>query len=222
MVHPDDATKPFAARFNALLTALIIEPSVKLVGRQVADYGFMDGEAIYPGNQRLARETGLGEKTIREAFHFLRANGMAHRDARSAWTGTRRTADTYALDIPADWMLMPVLGPHHARFTCQGCGQLFNPQPCNVFLAERHPGRKGFAPVTDPQTGFREVRWALWKAVFCPPPRKQKGKPLPAGCRQQWERANGPWNAGDNKSCWEMFRKARDDDWPPHSFLSAA
>lgn len=216
MVHPDDEEKPFAARFNALLSVLIVEPSIKLVGRQAADYGFMDGEGIYPGNERLARQTGLTDKTIREAWHFLRGAGLAHRDVRSSWTGTRRTADLYALDIPADWQSLPVFGPHSARFTCQQCGKMFNPQPCNVFLTERRPGRKGFIPVTDKQTGFREVRWALWKTVFCPAPRKG------ASCRQQWEKSNGPWSASDTKAVWEMFRKARDDDWPPPAARQAA
>ena len=216
MVHPDDTDKPFAARYNALLTALIIEPSIKLVGRQAADYGFMDGEGIYPGNERLARQTGLGDKAIREAWHFLRGVGMAHRDVRSSWTGTSRTADLYALDVPADWKSMPVLGPHAARFTCQECGKKFNPQPCSVFLRERRPGRKTQVPVTDPQTGARHVRWALWKTVFCPAPRKGMS------CKQRWERSNSPWNATDTKAVWEMFGKARDDDWPPLARLSAA
>jgi hypothetical protein len=212
-ISPDDEGKPFVARWNALVSALLIEPSIKLVARQACDYGIMDGESIYPGNQRLARQTGYDERTVREAWHFLRAAGMAVRDGRSAWTGSRRTADTYSLAIPPAWRHYPVLGPHSARFTCPQCGKLFNPQPCNVFLtAEGASGQP--VPVTDAD-GVREVRWRLWKAVFCPAPRKGPS------CMGAWERKHGSWGSLDNAAAWGMFHKARDDEWPA-SFSVAA
>jgi hypothetical protein len=68
-ISPDDEDKPFVARWNTLVSALLIEPSIKLVARQACDYGIMDGEGIYPGNQRLARQTGYDERTVREAWH---------------------------------------------------------------------------------------------------------------------------------------------------------
>ena len=205
-INPDDTDKPFVARWNSLVTALLVEPSVKLVARQACDYGIMDGEGIYPGNQRLARQTGLTERTVREAWHFMRAADMAVRDSRSAWTGSQRTADAYSLNIPSSWRHYPVLGPHSARFTCQHCGKLFDPQPCNVFLTAKGAGGKP-VPVTDAD-GAREVRWRLYKAVYCPAPREG------AGCMQAWERKHGPWAKLDNTAAWEMFHKARDDEWP--------
>jgi hypothetical protein len=213
-INPDDTDKPFVARWNALVSALLVEPSIKLIARQACDYGIMDGEGIYPGNQRLARQTGYDERTVREAWHFMRATGMALRDGRSAWTGTQRLADTYALEIPRTWRGFPVLGPHAARFTCQHCGKLFNPPPCNVYLMEDGPsGRR--VPVVDAD-GVREVRWALWKAVFCPEPRKGPN------CMREWERKHGRrWSAAENDACWAMFRKARGDEWPT-TFSAAA
>lgn len=212
-ISPDDEDKPFVARWNALVTAMLVEPSIKLVARQACDYGIMDGDGIFPGNERLARQTGLTERTVREAWHFLRATGMASRDGRSAWTGSQRTADSYSLEIPADWRHYPVLGPHSARFTCQHCGKLFNAQPCNVWLMRDGPGDRR-VPVTDAD-GVREVRWRLWKAVFCPVPRSG------ASCMQAWARKHGAWGSLKNEAAWEMFNKARDDDWPA-SFRAAA
>lgn len=205
-ISPDDVDKPFVARWNSLISALLIEPSIKLVARQACDYGFMDGEDIFPGNERLARQTGLTERTVREAWHFLRSAGMAVRTENSAWTGARRTADRYELMIPHNWRNFPILGPHAGRFTCQECGKLFNPQPCNVFQHEDKPGTKNRTPVVD-RNGVRDLRWALWKAVFCPAPRSGNG------CMHYWERVNGPWSAKSGQA-WEMFRKARDDEWP--------
>lgn len=202
-ISPDDVDKPFAARWNALVSALLIEPSIKLVARQACDYGFMDGEDIFPGNERLARQTGLTERTVREAWHFLRAAGMAQRIEHSAWTGARRTADRYELVIPDNWRRFPMLGPHAGKFTCQECGKHFNPSPCNTWTT--HKIGKSEVPVTDGD-GVRTVAWCLWKAVFCPEPRSGNG------CLHYWKRANGHW--GGNDSAWQMYHAARNDDWP--------
>ena len=198
MIRPDDEDRLFVARWSSLVSALLIEPSVKLVAMQAAQYGIADGEDIYPGNERLARQTGLTEKTVREAWHFLRGTGMAIRDARSAWTGDRRTADLYELVIPEHWEGFALLGPHSRRFTCQHCRKLFNPPPCSVFATDK----KGH-PVVDRQTGNRQVRWRVSQGVFCPPPRKGPG------CFADWQRGGGKW--GDD--AWAMFRKARSDEW---------
>jgi hypothetical protein len=204
VITPDDEVKPdgkpvlFVSRWNALVGALLVEPSIKLVALQAAQYGIAAGDDIYPGNERLARQTGLSEKTVREAWHFLRATGMAYRNAHSAWTGERRTADLYELAIPEHWKAFAVLGPHSGKFTCQQCGKKFNPQPCNVFRTERD------RPVINPETGNREVRWRLQHATFCPTPRGERG------CVSDWCAANGAWG-GDG--AWELFRKARNDEW---------
>jgi hypothetical protein len=211
-ISPDDTDRPFVARWNALVSALLVEPSIKLVARQACDYGIMDGESIYPGNERLARQTGYDERTVREVWHFLRATGMAYRGVRSAWTGDHRTADMYALEIPSGWRAMPVLGPNAGRFTCQQCGKKFNPPPCNTFLTQRDAGGKTATPAVG-RDGLRDVRWSLWKAVFCPPPRSGNG------CRVEWERSNGPWNGGQHN--WDLFGKARNDEWPEAIRLAA-
>lgn len=204
-ITPDTLTAPngteilFVRRWNVLVSALIIEPSIKLVARTVVDYGLVDGEGVYPGNERIARETGLSERSVREAWHFMRGAEMAIRDIRSAWTGRYRTADTWQLLIPDYWRNLPMLGPNSGRFTCQQCGKLFNPQPCNVFATDAK-GR----PVIDPETGDRQVRWQLYKAVFCNPPRRGPS------CWDKWQRANaGQWT----DAAWDLFRKARNDDW---------
>lgn len=199
MISPDDEDRVFVARWNVLVGILLVESSVKLVAYQAAQYGIADGDDVYPGNGRLARQTGLSDKTVREAWHFMRAVGMAERSARSAWTGQRRTADLYRLAIPDGWRGMPVLGPHADRFTCQQCGRLFDPQPCNVFAAA-----KDGKPLADPETGDRQIRWRLPKVTFCPDPR------YGSGCFADWQRAGGKWGGDD---AWDMFRKARNDNW---------
>jgi hypothetical protein len=199
MITPDDEDRLFVARWNVLVGALLVEPSIKLVAYQAAQYGVADGEEIYPGNERLARQTGLSEKTVREAWHFMRGAGMAVRGLPSAWTGDHRTADLYELVIPDHWRGFPILGPHGGRFTCQQCQKKFNPQPCNTFLL----GKDGH-PVISPETGNRQVRWRLPAATFCPPPRKDRS------CLSMWEAANGRWG-GDG--AWDLFKKARHDEW---------
>lgn len=201
----------FVRRWDILVSALLIEPSVKLVAYRAVQYGLADGDDVYPGNQRLARETGLCEKTVREAWHALRGLGMAVRNSRSGWNGRFRSADEYELAIPERWHSFAMLGPNSRRFTCQHCGHLFNPQPCATFetAGDGHP-------VVD-RDGDRDVRWYLYKAVFCPDPgtprRKPNGRrpPREPGCFAQWKAAGGQWGGAD---AWAMFRKARDDDWP--------
>lgn len=214
IVSPDDEGKPFVARWNVLVSALLIDPSIKLVARTACDYGFMDGENIYPGNERLARQTGYDERTIREAWHFLRSARMAHRVEQSAWTGSRRNADRYELAIPSDWRSMPMLGPHAGKFSCQHCGRRFTPAPCNTWHMRKTPN--GEVPATDAD-GMRELRWFLWKAVFCPAP--QRGPNKGKGCFSDWKRANGGWGG---EQAWRAFSTARGDDWPQLASLSAA
>jgi hypothetical protein len=213
-VSPDDEDKPFVARWNTLVSALLIEPSIKLVARTACDYGFMDGENVYPGNERLARQTGYDERTVREAWHFLRAAGMAHRVELSAWTGSRRNADRYELAIPSGWRSMPMLGPHAGKFACQQCGRRFTPGPCNTWQTRKTP--KGEAPLTN-KDGMRELGWYLWKVVFCPAP--QRGPDKAKGCFSDWKLAHGKW--GDDRA-WKAFSTARGDDWPQFAARPAA
>jgi len=203
-ISPDDEDKPFVARWNALVGALLIDPSIKLAARTACDYGVMTGENVYPGNQRLARLTSYDERTIREAWHFLRAAGMAVRVEHGNWTGERRTADRYELAIPDGWRSFPMYGPHTSRFTCQHCGKLFNPRPVNTWAMHKTP--KGETPAFD-KDGQRDINWKLWKAAFCPDPRSGNG------CKYYWERRHGAWKGGNPRN-WEMYYAARGDDWP--------
>lgn len=202
--HPED-DRVFIARWNTLISALIVEPSVKLVARTAAEYGITNGEDIYPGNQRLARQTGYDPETIRQAWKVLRGTGLAIRDLRSQWDGKHRTSDLYALEIPADWRNLPIYGPHFKRFTCQHCGKLFNPRPGTVAHKDGTLG------------------WFLVRMVFCPDPgtpRKRKNgtrPPQPPGCLSLWEQDRmatglGGWRTLKTEA-WELFRKARDDEW---------
>lgn len=202
-LHPDDTSLTFVARWNTLISALLVEPSVKLVARTVVDYGLRDGEGVYPGNQRIARQTGLGEKTVREAWHMLRGLAMAVRDNRTCWTGSKRLSDLYHLEIPADWRRWATLGPNFARFHCQHCGKVFNPQPCTAFFTE--DGRPVYA---DKAEGVRKVGWELPKACFCPPGRGQKQ----SDCLIAGARSNR--NLHEPAEAWALFAKAREDDWP--------
>lgn len=207
--HPDDTDLAFVTRWNILVAALLVEPSIKLVARTVVDYGLTDGEGIYPGNERLARQTGLSGRQVQEAWHFLRATGMAERENRSVWTGRQRMADLYRLEIPPHWHQSAVLGPNCKRFTCQQCGKVLNAPPCNGWVMEKRPGCRYLVPkVVDKADGVRAPAWYLWKATFCPARRGQMS------CQALWERANQSWGRLSNDAAWEMFRKARDDDWP--------
>ena len=162
MITPDSETAGngddllFVRRWNILVNALIAEPSVKLVARTAADFGLRDGEGVYPGNQRLARQTGLSEEAVRTALAVLRAFGMARLDVPSHWNGKRRDADRYALQIPPDWRGLPVYGPSSGRFHCQHCGKAFNPQPGTHL---RKDGTVGFY---------------LRNMIFCPDPGRPK------------------------------------------------
>jgi hypothetical protein len=212
MITPDDEHDAngnplaFIARWNTLVSALIVEPSIKLVARTAGDYAIRDGERVFPGNERLARETGYDAETVRHAWKVLRGLAMAERTSRSEWDGKRRTADEYDLMIPPSWLGIPVYGPHHARFHCQHCGKAFNPRPGT------HVGKDG------------KVSWYLARMVFCPDPgtphRKPNGRrpPKPASCYQEWNddqtsKRLPTWGKLGSDPSWALFRKARNDDW---------
>jgi hypothetical protein len=189
-VHPDDEDKPFGLRWNKLVQILLVESSVKLVARAAADYAdFRDGTECRPSNERLARETGYSERTVRTAWGVLRGLGMAER-VRYAQAHAHR-ADVYDLRIPPDWKGFPVLGPHGRKFTCLHCGKLFNPQGNNTLRP-------------DGKVGFRIERY-----VFCPRPRKGPS------CRDDWDtgeatRGRPLFRDADQ---WKAFRTARGDEW---------
>lgn len=204
MFRPDDEDKPFIARWNMLTRILLVESSVKLVARAAMDFAdFDDGSSCFPSNDRIARETGFSDKTVRTAWAALRGMGMAYRAGRAV--SYRRLADEYQLQIPEHWEGLPVLGPHIRAFTCLGCGKAFNPQGnCTV---NSQPGD---------QPGADAVRFDLGRMVFCPAPRKTAGRSVDA-CKTVWSKeridaGEQPWNQLGQER-WELFRQARGDDW---------
>lgn len=196
-LRPDDEDKPFVARWNLLMRILLVESSVKNVGRVAMDYAdFQDGTSCHPSNKRLARETGYDESTVRNAWAILRALGLATRVRHGV--PHRGIADEYELNIPDDWERLPTLGPRSRAFTCLYCGKDFDPAG-NIWLD------KG------------TLRLFIWRLCFCRPPRKRKGRDEP-NCFDQWDRErqmNGEpmWRDLDEGASWKMVREARGDDW---------
>lgn len=203
LFRPDDESKPFIARWNMLARILIVESWVKLVMRAAMDYAdFDDGARCFPSNERLARETGLSERTVRYAWAMMRGTGMAERVGNAV--AHRGIADEYWLQIPPNWAGMPILGPHGRKFTCPQCGKLFNPQ--------------GDWLLTGPKQGDKPdtVRYDIGPATFCPAPQRGAARGM-TSCLDQWSAARKrsrqtPWGQLGNDA-WKVFGQARGDDW---------
>jgi hypothetical protein len=197
LFRPDDEEKPFIRRWNQLVKILLVESSVKHVARAAMDYAnFADGSSCRPSNERLARETGYNERTVRNAWAAMRALGMADRVVRG--TSYSGQADEYELAIPDGWEFLPVLGPHGRQFTCQWCGKLINP--------------KGNCTVRADGCIYYDVA----EFVFCPPPRAKEGRPGPAcldefNLKQQSQAKSSFHKLGND--VWSYFKKARSDEW---------
>lgn len=204
MFAPDDEDKPFIARWNMLTRILLVESSVKHVARAAMDFAdFNDGSSCFPSNERIARETGFNEKTVRSAWSVMRGLGMAVRVTEAvSWRGL---ADEYQLQIPDGWRGLPILGPHARKFNCLACGRAFNPQGnCSV---NAEPGDK---------SGADMVRFNLGRMTFCPAPRKTRGRGEPdcvsVWSRQQVNAGGKPWGQLGQER-WELLWKARNDEW---------
>lgn len=204
--RPDD-DRLFTARWNTLARILLVDPSVKHIARAAADYAdFGDGTSCRPSNERLARETGYSERTVRTAWGFMRGVGMAIRVVRG--TSYLRQADEYELHIPAWWENLPVLGPRGGKFTCPACKKMFNPV--------------GNCDVTSTPKGD-EVTYQLEFMTFCPTPKltiyPAKGEPFKIPeCQRRWdldrEKAKlKRWAQMANEDRWALFRAARNDAW---------
>lgn len=202
MFRPDDEDRPFIARWNLLTRILLVGPTVKLVARMVMDYAdFNDGSSCHPSNERLARETGLNERTVRNAWATLRGLGMAERIGRGV--PHERLADEYELQIPPGWESMPILGPHGRKFRCPGCGKLFTPDGNNTVNAVQ-----GDKPDS--------VRFNVGRLAFCPAPRQRKGRdsdPCMAAWNRERPKSEKRWAQLDGEQQWAVFRQARGDDW---------
>lgn len=197
MIRPDDEDKPFVARWNSLIRSLLVESSVKLVARTAMDYADLyDGTGCHPSNERLARETGYSERTVRTAWGTLRGLDLADRVSRGV--AHKREADEYDLIIPDGWVNLPLLGPRSRKFTCLNCGKVFIPQG----NSELHKDGG--------------VRFNVRLFVFCPPPRATKGREE-EHCFKVWDHDRR--HAGDQtwaqlgKDVWKLFQQARGDSW---------
>jgi hypothetical protein len=208
MFRPDDEEKPFIARWNMLVRILLIDSSVKHIARAAMDYSdFDDGSNCHPSNDRIGRETGYGDKAVRQAWAALRGMDMAVRVENGV--SYLRRADVYQLQIPEDWYGLPVLGPHGQKFTCVGCQKVFNPAGnCLIY-----PDGK--------------VKYDLRPMAFCSappiirpgvkPPREPK--PRKETCFDRWDDARhlaGEPSWRDKQMDdrrWPFFYQARGDDW---------
>lgn len=197
MIRPDDDTQPFVFRWRSLVRLLLFETSVKTVALVAAEYADYDtGANCRPGNERLMRETSLGERSVRYAWSIMRAAGMAERVV--AGSSYRGESDEYQLHIPANWKAYPVLGPNRGVFTCQYCGAEFNPSGNCAY-------KNG------------KVTAKFEKLIFCPEPRKVRGRDVDS-CYERWsaQQAEGGAKGLYTRSLderFELFSKARDDDW---------
>ncbi|GGM27779.1 hypothetical protein GCM10011608_10730 [Micromonospora sonchi] len=197
---PDDEDKPFIARWNVLVRILLVESSVKAVARSAMDFAdFDDGSSCHPSNERIERETGLSERTVRTAWQVLRGLGMAERVGFGS--PHRKLADEYQLVIPPWWQNLPIYGPHVRKFTCLYCQKLITPQGnCTVKV-----------------DGDRQkVSFEVHRMAFCPTPRATKGR-VALDCLTEWnesqrQRGDPVWHEfGDDR--WKLFRQARADEW---------
>lgn len=203
MIRPDDEEKPLVCRWNSLIRILLVESSVKLVARNAFDFAdYYDtgrGEAggnTYPGNELLARETGLSERTVRTAWATIRGLGLAERTETARYDPVckTRTADKYQLVIPDGWMHLPVLGPSRAKFRCRHCQHLMTPQANSKVHADG------------------SVTFKVQRFIFCPPPRDKSKGP---GCYELWsaerrKKRLEPWSKLD---AWALFEEARGEAW---------
>lgn len=90
----------FRYKWESVMRRLALPSPTKLVAAYCAQYGDLDGNEIRPGEKRLALETCLGERTVREAFATLREIGLLVRVRSGSKMGRRRLADEYKLAIP--------------------------------------------------------------------------------------------------------------------------
>lgn len=203
MIRPDDLVDskgkpiPFIFRWRSLVRVLLFETSVKavaLVAGEYADYD--DGSNCRPGNDKLMRETSLGDRSVRYAWSIMRAAGMAERVHKgSSYKGE---SDVYQLHIPEHWKGYPVLGPNREAFVCQYCGAEFNPSGNCSFKA-----------------GQVTAKWE--KLLFCPEPRKTNGR-ADDSCHERWSAQQAstgekPLYSLTIQERFELFHKARNDDW---------
>ncbi len=210
-VRPDDEDKPFFVRWNVLTRVLLVEPSVKLVARVAMDYADNnDGSSCFPSIERMVRETGLSDRTVRNGWAVLRGIEMARRVSRG--NSFRGASDEYQLQIPDSWLALPTYGPHGQKFTCIACGKKFTPDAHSI-LCDRSKDQT--MPDGKPRKKAGDgVAWIVGKFVFCSyPAGSKRGNET---CLREWNagrRKSGEksWNATEDK--WTYVWEARNDPW---------
>ncbi len=214
MFRPDDEDKPFIRRWNQLTRILLAEPYVKLVARTAMDFAdFEDGDNCFPSIERMVRETGLSDRSVRNGWAVLRGIDMAVQ-LRSS-NSFHGAATVYQLQIPDHWWGLPIYGPHARKFTCLGCGKLFTPDAHSV-LTDRTPDKT--MPHGKPRKKAGDsVGWVLGRFVFCSWP-SDSGRTGSYACRDLWnarqrEENGKTWNQTESDEKWKLFREARDDPW---------
>lgn len=210
----DDEDVPFIRRWNALTAVLLVEPSVKLVARLAMDFAdFDDGASCFPSVEMMTRESGLSDRTVRNGWAVMRGLSLAARVSRGG--SYRGHADEYQLQIPDGWRGLPLLGPHRRKFTCPGCGNLFNPDPHSL-LTDRDKSKT--KPDGRPRAKAGDaVGWIVGRLTFCSWP-SETGKKGSRACTDAWDarsRAAGEptWAGIDGPAKWKVFEEARNDPW---------
>lgn len=212
MFRPDDEDKPFIRRWNQLARILLVESTVKLVARAAMDFAdFDDGSNCFPSTERMVRETGLSDRSVRNGWAVLRGLGMAERE--SYGNSFHGAAAVYQLQIPDNWASMPTYGPHMRKFACLGCGKAFTPD-AHSLLSDRSKDKTKPNGVARKVAGD-SVAWIIGKFTFCSWP-SESGKTGNTKCLDAWntQRRRGgekPWNQVEAK--WDFFYKARNDPW---------
>jgi hypothetical protein len=162
MVRPDDDA-PFLRRWIPFIRALLVNPSVISVARVAGDHAdYHDGTGVYLGHGRTARAAKCTPKSVANAWKVMRALGMAELTRAGSREGK---ANEYDLMIPDNWIHLPLLGPNEGPFTCQFCDHAFDPSTSSLVFKKDGT-----------------VRWRVAEMVFCPPPQRRKGGPVPPSC----------------------------------------
>ena len=101
---PDDLEPVGRFEWEQSLRMLGIPWETKAFGLLLATYAASDGDRIHPGEERLARDTGMSERTVRRQLTALRETYyLIERTARGADAGRRGGwADMYRLVMPDD------------------------------------------------------------------------------------------------------------------------
>ena len=87
-------------RWERHLLTLPIPPTTKHVALTLATYGDTNGRQIHPGEKRVATDTGLSTRAIRNHLATLREAGLIIRRSGGRSNRQRADADLYQLSIP--------------------------------------------------------------------------------------------------------------------------